>query len=233
MNRPAPRPRLRDHGLTIGALPVGPANAITDVDGVRVGHRTLWIDDVDPEGNPVIGRTGVTAIVPAPLDELFAEPMVGGVSVLNGAGELTGSIELAEWGLLETPILLTGTSSVGRAYDAVVDAVFDAVPSAGIDDFVIPVVGECDDSWLDQARRRFVTVADARAALDAARQRVGRACRRRRSRWRWHGHDHHGLQGRDRHVVAAPAAVRLHLGRPGHDELRLPGPAPGGRPAGR
>ncbi len=95
--------------------------------------------------------------------------MVGGVSVLNGAGELTGSIELAEWGLLETPIMLTGTSSVGRAYDAVVDAVFEAVPSAGIHDFVIPVVGECDDSWLDQARRRFVTVADARSALDLAR----------------------------------------------------------------
>ena len=71
---------------------------------------------------------------------------------------------MAEWGTLDSPIMLTSTTAIGRVFDAVVDATFDAVP-ADVDDEVIPVpiVGECDDSWLDEARRRHVTLADARA----------------------------------------------------------------------
>ncbi|MCU1428139.1 MAG: family peptidase, partial [Actinomycetia bacterium] len=107
---------------------------------------------------------------PAPIDDLFTQPMAAGSAVLNGAGELTGSVEIAEWGMLETPVLLTGTIAVGRCYDAVVSAVFDAVPEAGngVEDVVIPVVGECDDSWLDDARARNVRVEDALAALRGA-----------------------------------------------------------------
>ena len=75
---------------------------------------------------------------------------------------LTGSVELREWGTLETPIVLTSTSAVGRAYDGIVDAMFDA----GADEVVIPVVGECDDSWLDDMRRRWVTVDHVRRAID-------------------------------------------------------------------
>jgi D-aminopeptidase len=148
----------------IGTLPPGPTNTIVDVPGVRVGHATCWSDA------PHVARTGVTAIVPAPVDDLFRRPMTAGTAVLNGAGELTGSLEIAEWGVLETPVLLTGSLAVGRAYDAIVDAVLDAVPEAGDgdEDVVIPVVGECDDSWLDDARARTVEVAHARAALDAA-----------------------------------------------------------------
>ena len=81
--------------------------------------------------------------------------------MLNGVGELTGSISIGELGFLDTPIMLTGTTSVGRVYDAVVDAMFDAVPAVGDDDVVAPVVGECNDAWLDDARRRNVTVGDA------------------------------------------------------------------------
>jgi D-aminopeptidase len=106
----------------------------------------------------------VTAIVPGELAGLFAEPMAAGTAVLNGAGELTGSVELREWGTLETPIVLTSTSAVGRAYDAVVDAMF----AAGADEVVIPVVGECDDSWLDDMRRRWVTVGHVSDALASA-----------------------------------------------------------------
>ena len=116
------------------------------------------------QGDNPIARTGVTAIVPDDLGSMFARPMAAGVAVLNGAGELTGSIEIAEWGIVETPLLLTATSAVGRAYDAVVDAMF----AAGADEVVIPVVGECDDSWLDDMRRRWVTVAHARQAIDNA-----------------------------------------------------------------
>ena len=71
-------------------------------------------------------------------------------------------------GFLDTPIMLTGTPSVGRVYDAVVDAMFDAVPAVGDDDVVAPVVGECNDAWLDDARRRNVSVADGRAAIARA-----------------------------------------------------------------
>lgn len=160
MPSPAPRPRARSYGLRFGDLPTGAHNAITDVPGVRVGQVTVWHGD----GDEPIARTGVTAIVPdAPL-EMFRRPMAAAPAVLNGAGELTGSVAMAEWGLLETPIVLTGTSSVGRAYDAVVDEMYDA----GADEVVIPVVGECDDSWLDDFRRRWVTTAHVREALSIA-----------------------------------------------------------------
>jgi D-aminopeptidase len=159
MPPPAPRPRARACGLTFGPIPTGEHNAITDVPGVAVGHATVW-----REGSDGIARTGVTAIVPDGVASLFGRPMAAGVAVLNGAGELTGSIEVREWGILETPIVLTATNAVGRGYDAVVDALF----AAGVIDVVIPVVGECDDSWLDDIARRWVTVADVRAALDAA-----------------------------------------------------------------
>jgi D-aminopeptidase len=158
---PTPRPRARAHGLRFGDAPTGPHNAITDVPGVRVGHVTIWHGDGDDEP---IARTGVTAIV---LDEplaMFERPMAAAPAVLNGAGELTGSIAMAEWGLLETPIVLTATSSVGRAYDAVVDEMYEA----GADEVVIPVVGECDDSWLDDFRQRWLTAGHVREALRIA-----------------------------------------------------------------
>ena len=165
MPPPSSRPRARDLGLTFGDLQPGAHNAITDVGGVRVGHVTRWSDGPDD-----VARTGVTAIVPDDLRNLYERPMAAAPAVLNGCGELTGSISMAEWGTLEGPIMLTGTSSIGRVFDAVVDAVFAAVPPGDPDDEVVPVpvVGECDDSWLDESRRRHVTVADGRAALDAA-----------------------------------------------------------------
>jgi D-aminopeptidase len=159
MPPPPPRPRARSLGLTFGSLPTGEHNAITDVPGVRVGHVTVWRDE--PDG---IGRTGVTAIVPDDVGELFRRPMTGGTSVLNGAGELTGSIDLRERGAVETPIVLTSTNNVGRGYDAVVEALF----AAGEVDVINPIVGECDDSYLDDIARRWMTTADALAAIDGA-----------------------------------------------------------------
>lgn len=159
-SRPQPRARARDLGLTFGSFATGPHNAITDVPGVRVGHVTVWHGD----GAEPIARTGVTAIVPDDPGALFARPMPAAPAVLNGAGELTGTIEMAEWGVLETPILLTGTTAVGRVADGVVDELF----AVGADEVVIPVVGECDDSHLDDMRRRWVTAAHAREALAAA-----------------------------------------------------------------
>jgi D-aminopeptidase len=109
-----------------------------------------------------VARTGVTAVVPPSL------PLPAGTAVLNGAGELTGSLELREWGRLDTPIYLTSTHAVGRIYDGAVQVAVDADPNVGVDDVVIPVVGECDDSWLSDARHVHVEAADAGRAVSAA-----------------------------------------------------------------
>jgi D-aminopeptidase len=149
---------LRDHGLRIGELDAGPRNTITDVPGVVVGQVTVWRDE------PAVARTGVTAILPKPVPGLLESPVPAGTAVLNGAGELTGSIQIAEWGLLETPVYLTSTHAVGRVMDAAVEIAVEA----GAEDVVIPVVGECDDSDLSDARLVHVTVDDVKQAVAAA-----------------------------------------------------------------
>src|SRR5688500_20035452 len=107
-----PRPRARDIGLLVGVLPAGRLDAITDVEGVRVGHATLIRgDDV---------RTGVTAVLPHG-GNLFREKAPAAVFVGNGFGKLAGSTQVEELGELETPILLTNTLSVPRAADALVE----------------------------------------------------------------------------------------------------------------
>lgn len=88
--------------------------------------------------------------------------------MLNGAGELTGSIQIGEWGCIETPVYLTSTMAVGRVYDGAVAAAVAADPSVGTENFVIPVVGECDDGWLNDARTVQVDAADVLRALDAS-----------------------------------------------------------------
>ncbi len=146
--------------MTFGSLPTGRHNAITDVPGVRVGHVTVWRDE--PDGG--VARTGCTVVAPDTAGGMWRRPMPAGTAVLNGAGELTGSIEIKEWGILETPIALVSTNNVGRAADALVDAAL----ADGVNDVVVPVVGECDDSWLDDITRRWLTIDHVREALDAA-----------------------------------------------------------------
>jgi D-aminopeptidase len=156
---------LRDHGVRIGDLEPGPTGSIADVGDVSVGHVTVVRDEPDPPDGRGTGRSGVTAVVPAPLASLHAEPMAAGMAVLNGAGELTGSLEVGEWGELATPVYLTATMSVGRVYDGAVAAAIAADPRMGVDDVVIPVVGECDDSWLNDARVVQVEADDVSRAL--------------------------------------------------------------------
>lgn len=169
MSVPAPRgPRLRDLGLRIGRFEAGALNAITDVDGVAVGHVTIWRDEPEPPAGRGVARTGITAVLPAPADTLFTRPVPAGMAVLNGAGEMTGSLTVSEWGLLETPVYLTSTHAVGRVYDGAVAAAVAADPAVGVDDVVIPVVAECDDSWLSDARVVQVEAEDAGRAVAAA-----------------------------------------------------------------
>src|SRR5689334_17785875 len=140
---PDPRgPRPRERGIVIGGLEPRPSNSIADVGGIRVGHVTIWRDEPDPPEGRGVGRSGLTAIVPQEL------PLPAGVAVLNGAGELTGSHEIREGGQLETPVYLTATMAVGRVYDGAVEVAVRGDPRVGLSDVLIPVVGECDDSWL-------------------------------------------------------------------------------------
>ncbi|MCJ7779988.1 MAG: P1 family peptidase, partial [Acidimicrobiia bacterium] len=106
---PPARLRLRDLGLAIGVLPVGPTNSINDVPDVTAGHATVWRDEPLPPSGRGVARTGVTTIVPFDAASLFDQRVAAGVAVLNGAGELTGSLAIAEWGVLETPVFLTST----------------------------------------------------------------------------------------------------------------------------
>ena len=108
--------------------------------------------------------------------------MQAGVSVLNGAGELTGSLEVAEWGWLASPVYLTATMSVGRVYDGAVEAAVARDARIGVDDVTIPVVGECDDSWLNDARVVQVEAEDTERALAGASAEFVAGCRRRRHR---------------------------------------------------
>ncbi len=152
------RPRLRATGIVVGGLPTGPLNAITDVEGVRVGHVTIH------EGDSL--RTGVTAVLPHGGD-LFREEVPAAVEVGNGFGKLVGSTQVNELGELETPILLTGTLSVYRAADALVDTLLAAPANREVVS-INPVVGETNDGWLSDVRARPVRPEHVRRALRTA-----------------------------------------------------------------
>lgn len=149
-------PRLRDLDIQPGTLPPGPHNAITDVSGVQVGHVTL----IDGEGPLVPGqgpiRTGVTAILPH-AGNLFQQKVVAAVRTLNGYGKAMGFEQIRELGCLETPLLLTNTLNAGLVADAVISYMLRDNPSIGITiGTVNPVVGECNDGFLNDIQGRHV-----------------------------------------------------------------------------
>ncbi len=153
------RPRIRDLGVAPGVLPTGPLNAITDVTGVRVGHRTIL------RGDSV--RTGVTAILPHGGD-LFADKTPAAVYVGNGFGKAAGFLQVRELGNIETPIVLTNTLSVGRAIEAVVAWTLAQEGHQEVRS-VNAVVGETNDGYLNDIRGMHVTSEDVVAAIVAAR----------------------------------------------------------------
>jgi D-aminopeptidase len=166
-------PRLADLGIRIGALPTGPTNSVLDVPGVGLGHATVVRDDPEPPAGGGVARTGVTVLDPG--GDLWARPVPAGVAVLNGAGELTGRSQVEEWGIVETPVFLTSTMQVGRVYDAACRLLMAEQPAIGVDDVVIPVVGECDDSWLSDPRTGRITDQEVAAAWAEARATAGAA----------------------------------------------------------
>ncbi len=145
---------------SIGEHPTGPANAITDVAGVRVGHTTL-----DADGPPAV-HTGVTVVVPH--DDIWTEPVFAGSHRLNGSGELTGLEWIRESGELTTAIGLTNTHSVGVVRDALVAAQVRA-RGEGLY-WSLPVVGETYDGLLNDINGFHVRPEHVRSALETARR---------------------------------------------------------------
>lgn len=139
--------RMRDYGVKIGRLETGFYNAITDVDGVTVGHVTL---------SDQASQTGVTAILPH-QGNIFKEKLIASSHVINGFGKTMGTIQMAELGTLETPILLTNTLNVGTGADALIDYMLAQNPEIGrTTGSVNPIVAECNDMYLNDIRAKFV-----------------------------------------------------------------------------
>jgi len=150
--------RARDLGIHTGILPTGQWNAITDVEGIKVGHKTRI------EGTNV--RTGVTAILPH-SGNLFRERVPAAVYVGNGFGKALGFTQVQELGELETPLALTNTLSIFNAAHGVADYVLNQPGNENVRS-VNPVVGETNDGWLNDIRARVISTEDVYDAIKAA-----------------------------------------------------------------
>ncbi|WP_343231693.1 P1 family peptidase [Tissierella simiarum] len=135
--------KIRDYGITIGNMPIGKNNSLTDVPGVKVGHVTLDKDSI---------KTGVTAILPYDKN-LFREKLICACHVINGFGKSTGLVQIEELGTIETPIILTNTLSVGTAYEALVKYMLNTNEDIGkTTGTVNPIICECNDGYLNDIR---------------------------------------------------------------------------------
>ena len=158
------RPRLRELGIAIGPLPTGARNAITDVPGVLVGHCSIIADDVpvhhpDAGARTTVARTGVTVILPRGRQTIDFNPVAAGIFSFSGFGEMTGWAPIDEFGLLYSPIGLTGTTSVGAVHEAL------SSDELGLR---LPLVAETYDGFLNDAAALHVRPKHAREALAAA-----------------------------------------------------------------
>lgn len=162
------RPRAREAGIWFGELPTGPRNMITDIPGVKVGHSTIikGSGPLAPGEGPI--RTGVTAILPHE-GSLYEKPVKGAYFDFNGCGGLGGALQIREFGLIDSPIMLTNTMSMGAVAQATIRHMLKNNPSVGITgDTIIPIVSECDDSFLNDARGLHVREEHVFAAIEGA-----------------------------------------------------------------
>ncbi|OIU73031.1 DmpA family aminopeptidase [Rossellomorea aquimaris] len=158
------RKRLRDLGVEIGTFPCGRNNSITDIPGVKVGHQTLH-----HKKNGRVVRTGVTAILPHE-GNLFREKVFAASHVINGFGKTAGTIQIEELGVLESPVMLTNTLSVGDVMKGTVEYLMGECPEIGDTTGTVNVfVGECNDGYLNDIRGLHVTAEDAGQAIRNAR----------------------------------------------------------------
>lgn len=163
------RKKIREFGITIGRLPVGEKNCITDVEGVKVGHVTLDYP-IDDQGT--YACTGVTAILPHG-GNLFKEKVTAASYVLNGFGKTTGLVQINELGVIESPIMLTNTFGVPAVTQGTLEYMLEQNPEIGISTGTINiVVGECNDSYLNSIRACPVTPEHAIEAIQNASDKV-------------------------------------------------------------
>src|SRR5215204_2900085 len=153
------RPRAREVGVAVGVLPTGPLNAITDVEGVLVGHTTVI------RGDNI--RTGVTAILPHG-GNLFREKVPGAVFVGNGFGKLAGSTQVNELGEIETPIILTSTLAVPRSADHLISYMLSLPGNENVQS-INPLVAETNDGFLNDIRGRHIALDDVVSAIKNAK----------------------------------------------------------------
>ncbi len=149
--------RIADYGITVGRMPKGERNKITDVAGVKVGHCTVESD---------LYKTGVTIVVPCPENPFYHKP-IAAVHVLNGFGKSLGLMQVSELGTIETPIALTGTLNVGLVHDAMVQATLERCKAEGseVPNSINPVVFECNDGKLSKSVDRPVKAEHVFQAL--------------------------------------------------------------------
>jgi len=195
------RQGARELGVIVGVLPPGPLNAITDVEGVRVGQVTVT------SGDSI--NTGVTAIL-AHGGNVFQDKVHAAVVIGNAFGKLVGSTQVQELGELESPIVLTCTLCVPRVADAVLTYLLSLPGNENVRS-ANPVVGETNDGSLNDIRRRPVTEAHVLEAIESADGSGGAGECRRGS-----GNPGFWMEGRDRDVEppAAGGSRRLDGGRP-------------------
>ena len=159
--------RVGDKKIQFGRFENGPKNSLTDVKGIRVGHNTL----VEGSGKLVPGngpvRTGVTMILPS--EDIWKQKFHAGSFIMNGNGEACGLMWLQESGVLETPIALTNTLSVGAVQSSLVNWMAEKYPELGVDDDTItPLVFECDDSVLNDIRGQHIQQEHVFKAIETA-----------------------------------------------------------------
>ena len=153
------RGRLADFNIKPGVLSRGKLNAITDVEGVKVGHTTLIKDDSI--------RTGVTAILPH-SGNLFQQKIPAAIFVGNGFGKLAGVTQVQELGNIESPIILTNTLNVATGIDAVISYTLSQKGNENVQS-VNAIVGETNDGYLNDIRGRHVKQADILQAIQNAK----------------------------------------------------------------
>ena len=159
--------RICEYGISIGEHRKGSRNKITDVPGVKVGHRTLNSEGI---------HTGVTVILPV-SDNIFQNKCTAAAYVHNGFGKTCGLLQVEELGTMETPIALTNTLNVGLVADALVEYTLNRCKADGEEaSSVNPVVGECNDSRINRISERAVKKEDVFAAIREAGEEFEEGC---------------------------------------------------------
>jgi len=160
----AAKPRARDLGIPFRGA-TGPLNAITDVSGVEVGQVSI-LRGKGKKGEMHPARTGVTVVFPTGRKKMTSVP--ASWDTYNAYGDMTGLLWLQDSGLLSGPVALTNTYSVGVVRDSIIKWVHERFPNLSENDMPLPVVGETDDSWVNDIDSHWVEKSHVYEALDHA-----------------------------------------------------------------